>query len=388
MLDGEVHYRIAAYQRLAPFLVSLPSDTDLWMFIASGGGLTAGRGRCRRQPVSLRDRGPAPRRPPPHRTADPDPGRTAGRPSTVLWEPFAPGERRRSGPSSATSTRTPSATAWSSRRSTTTLGLAFRYRWSACDEFGWVRTATLENRGAAPVRGTFLDGLRNVLPYGAPLPLYQQASNLVDAYKKSEVDPETGLGIFSLTAGITDRAEALEVLRANTVWCCGLEEFRVHLSLDGGRRLPRTGACWPEDTVLNGARGNYLVSSGLDLEPGRAPALAPGRRRGPGPRADRRAAPAHPRRRRSCRRSSTASLRQAGENLRRNVASADGLQLSGRRRVLEPSLRQRAVQQHARRGLRPEPRRAGRRFPPTSCASATAPWPTATGPCWARCPGS
>ena len=42
-LDGEEHYRISAYHRMAPFLVSIPTNTDLWMFIASGGGLTAGR---------------------------------------------------------------------------------------------------------------------------------------------------------------------------------------------------------------------------------------------------------------------------------------------------------------------------------------------------------
>ena len=55
-----------------------------------------------------------------------------------------------------------------------------------------MRTATLENRGARGRAIALLDGLRNVLPYGAPLALYQQSSNLVDAYKKSEVDPETG----------------------------------------------------------------------------------------------------------------------------------------------------------------------------------------------------
>ena len=42
-LDGEAYYRIAAYDRLAPFLMRLASDTDLWLFVASGGGLTAGR---------------------------------------------------------------------------------------------------------------------------------------------------------------------------------------------------------------------------------------------------------------------------------------------------------------------------------------------------------
>ena len=42
-LDGEQYHCIAAYHRLDPFLISLASDTDLWMFVASGGGLTAGR---------------------------------------------------------------------------------------------------------------------------------------------------------------------------------------------------------------------------------------------------------------------------------------------------------------------------------------------------------
>src|SRR5512137_133149 len=42
-LDGEAWYRVAAFDELPPFLVNLPTDTDLWMFIASTGGLTAGR---------------------------------------------------------------------------------------------------------------------------------------------------------------------------------------------------------------------------------------------------------------------------------------------------------------------------------------------------------
>jgi hypothetical protein len=43
VLDGEPHFQITGYHRMEPFLVSLASDTDLWMFVATGGGLTAGR---------------------------------------------------------------------------------------------------------------------------------------------------------------------------------------------------------------------------------------------------------------------------------------------------------------------------------------------------------
>ncbi len=40
---AESAYRISGIDDIAPFLVSLTSATDVWAFIASTGGLTAGR---------------------------------------------------------------------------------------------------------------------------------------------------------------------------------------------------------------------------------------------------------------------------------------------------------------------------------------------------------
>ena len=325
-MDGEKHYRISAFHRMAPFLMNLPSNTDLWMFIASGGGLTAGR-------------------------MDPDgslfPYLTVdklhdahhhsgpltlvhieqGNEKTILWEPFS-----QDGSENQEIERNLYKNTIGNRlifeEINHELGLAFRYSWAGCDEFGWVRSATLENRSASPVRATLLDGLRNVLPYGAQLSLYQQSSNLVDAYKKSEVDPDTGLGIFSLTAGITDRAEALEVLQANTVWCCGLEGFRVHLSLDAVDAF-RYGRVVAEESVLNGARGNYLVSSCLDLAPGESSQwhIVGDTGRNHMQIADLRHRILEEK---GLKDGITESLRLAGENLLRNVGSADGIQISGR----------------------------------------------------------
>ena len=42
-LDGERYYAIYDVDHMAPFLISLASDSDHWMFVASNGGLTAGR---------------------------------------------------------------------------------------------------------------------------------------------------------------------------------------------------------------------------------------------------------------------------------------------------------------------------------------------------------
>src|SRR5688572_8734274 len=42
-LDGEDFYRIANYDQMRPFFMSIVSDADHWMFISSTGALTAGR---------------------------------------------------------------------------------------------------------------------------------------------------------------------------------------------------------------------------------------------------------------------------------------------------------------------------------------------------------
>lgn len=41
---GEPRFRIDGYDSMPPFLMSIVSDSDIWLFISSRGGLTAGRG--------------------------------------------------------------------------------------------------------------------------------------------------------------------------------------------------------------------------------------------------------------------------------------------------------------------------------------------------------
>ncbi|MBD3220990.1 hypothetical protein GF314_07075 [bacterium] len=320
-LDGDTYYRIQDLRRMDPFLMNVPTDTDLWMFVTSDGGLTAGRVDAEGSlfPYVTSDQLHDAH----HHTGPITLVRVAsGGSADLLWEPFTRRDTER-------------------RLSKNVLGnrlifeeidhqaqLAFRYRWAGCDRFGWVRTATLTNLAASPRTVRVMDGLRNVLPSGAPLRLYQRSSNLVDAYKTSEVDPGTGLGIFSLSAGITDRAEALEALRASTVWCCGPDRFAVHLSLDALDAF-RRGEDPPAEDWLPGRRGNYLVSFDQTLAPG---ASATWILAADSDRDHTRVADLRQRLR------STAglpeavdtALDEASENLRRIVASADGLQESGR----------------------------------------------------------
>ena len=264
-LEGEEYYRISHIDRMYPFLMNIPSDTDLWMFIASNGGLTAGRvdpdgslfpyltadriylSNCHTGPVTVI---------------------SAGGPEgkNVLWEPFISRGAEISDIERNLYKNLPG-NRLIFEEVNHELGLTFRYRWSACDEFGHVRTATLDNRSNGSVNLKLLDGLRNVLPFGVPLALYQQSSSLVDAYKRTDLGEESGMAIFSLTSRIIDRAEAAEELRANVAWCAGLKDYSVHLQIEA-LELFRKGQELPEAATLTGRPGNYLVSSEFLLEPG------------------------------------------------------------------------------------------------------------------------
>ena len=65
------------------------------------------------------------------------------------------------------------------------LGLAFCYAWQPSPRYGFVKTAWLQNRGETACAVTILDGLQNLLPYGANSGLQNTFSNLLDAYKRA-----------------------------------------------------------------------------------------------------------------------------------------------------------------------------------------------------------
>jgi hypothetical protein len=166
-----------------------------------------------------------------------------------------------------------------------------------------------------------------VLPYGVPLALQQQMSSLVDAYRRTDCDPDTRMGIFSLTSRIVDRPEAAEELRANTVWCHGLSEFDVCLSM-GAVDAFRRGDTPPQEQVLTGRRGNYFVVSSVRVDPFAEAAwhIAADVGRSHIEIASLRARLLKPE---NLGQEIEERLLEAGENLRRNVGSADGLQLTG-----------------------------------------------------------
>jgi|TARA_B110000503_G_scaffold52251_1_gene84053 hypothetical protein len=262
-LDQERYYLIANVDQMEPFFVSLVSDSDHWLFIASNGGLTAGRV----SPETALF---------PYVTVDkiynsvPHTGsktliRARLADQLYQWEPF-----NREHDDHYALTRNLYKNVLGDKllfeEINHDLQLVFRYRWATSAEFGFVRDCELENLAPSPCQIELLDGLQNLLPAGTPRFTQTNSSYLVDAYKWTELDADTGLAMFTLFSAITDRAEPCESLRANTTACLGLTDINVLLSTEQLRRFRHDGGV-TQETHKRGLRGCYLVNASLELAP-------------------------------------------------------------------------------------------------------------------------
>ena len=183
--DNEVYYKISNSDQMRPFFMSLVSNSNHWMFISSNGGLSAGRKDAENSifPYYTDDKITE--------SAEITGNKTIlqvhKKDRSLLWEPFS---NRYQG-------------VYSIRRNlyknnhgnkvifeecNDTLGLTYRYQWNSSNTFGFVKKSTLINTTEAVINVTVLDGLQNIVPYGVGADLQNDRSNLVDAYKKNELE--------------------------------------------------------------------------------------------------------------------------------------------------------------------------------------------------------
>lgn len=260
--DGLEWFRIDQYDLLDPFMISIITSHDQWLFVSSSGALTAGRRSAEQAlfPYETEDRL--------HRGG----GQTG--PVTVIriegadevWEPFAPhtpaGKVRRS------IAKTVAGDRLRFEEHHPGLGLAFRYTWSTAPELGLVRSCELvRDEPQQPVTVWLLDGLVDVLPAGVELSVQQTSSTLVDAYRRSEYEPDSGLALFTLEALISDRPDPAESLSASVVWSVGLENATTALSDRQIRRF-RSGEKINPEHLVTGRKGAFLLSTTVRLEAG------------------------------------------------------------------------------------------------------------------------
>lgn len=226
-IGKESYYKISNVNEMRPFFMSIVSYSNHWMFLASNGGLSAGRKNSDHAvfPYYTDDKITE--------FADITGSKSIFRVllegKTYLWEPFS---------SSYNGVYKIQRNLYKNNYGNKVifeeinedLGLTFTYSWNSSDRYGFVKKSTLINNSDDVLTIELLDGLQNIIPYGVSEEMQATKSNLVDAYKRNELEADTGVGIYALSAIIVDKAEPSEALKSTTVWSLGLDNptYLVH----------------------------------------------------------------------------------------------------------------------------------------------------------------
>ena len=260
-LNQERFYKIKNVDQMAPFFISVISDSDHWLFISSNGALTAGR----ESPDTALF---------PYECVDKiyddylNTGsktilRVAEQDKVAKWEPF---NQEHNGLYDIQRNIYKNTLGNKVRFEEINhdLGLTFIYSWEFSEQFGFVKRSKLINNNNQAVQIDVLDGLQNLLPAGTPKFTQTVSSNLVDAYKYSEVLSDSTLALYTLYSGITDRAEPCEALKATTVFSMGLDNPTLLLSAKQLNAY-RNGRELTQEPNKRGIRGSYFVNKTLSL---------------------------------------------------------------------------------------------------------------------------
>ncbi|HSG42683.1 MAG TPA: hypothetical protein VLA72_05970 [Anaerolineales bacterium] len=260
---GDIFYKISNYDSMPPFFMSIVSSSNHWLFISSTGGLSAGRISAEHSLF-------------PYYTDDKLTENYENTGSKViilltrngrtnLWEPLS--ERYRGSYHVERNIyKNVTGTVIVFEEVNPNLGAIYRYAWRTSDEFGFVKTIWVENIGETSCGVDLVDGIQNILPANVTSETQNIFSPLLDAYKRAELDPETGLAIFALNSTLTDLAEPSESLLATTATQLGLDKVNYLLSSQQLDQF-RNGRSLESETDVRGHRNAYFVHTGFELEP-------------------------------------------------------------------------------------------------------------------------
>jgi hypothetical protein len=261
-IDKEIYYEISNVDTMRPFFMSILSDSNHWMFIGSNGGLTAGRKDAEQAlfPYYTDDKIIEST----EITGSKTIFRILKENKSYLWEPFS---------IRCNNLYNLQRNLYKSARGNKIvfeevnhdLKLTFQYKWSTSNFYGFVKSSKLINEGPVEMNISVIDGIQNILPYGVGSALQKQSSNLVDAYKRNELDKDTGIGIFALSAIIVDKPEPSEALKSTIVWSIGLDNSKRLLSstqLDNFRKE----SAIKQELDIKAEKGAYFVQADISLD--------------------------------------------------------------------------------------------------------------------------
>jgi len=263
-IKDEKFYKISNYNHMEPFFTSVVSNSDLWMFIWTNGGLSAGR----KNPDHALF---------PYYTDDKirDNAHITGSKTIIivyrndkkyLWEPFSD-KYEGSYKISRNCYKNIYGNKIIFEEINHELDITFQYSWSNSEQYGFIKKSKIINNSEEEIPVEILDGIQNILPYGIQRRFQNEYSTLADGYKKNELETDTGLGIYSLSSIPIDKAEPSEALKATTVWSTGIDVNKILIS---SRQLDdfRKGHEIEQKTDVRADRGAYFINTNLELDAG------------------------------------------------------------------------------------------------------------------------
>ena len=265
-IDRELYYRISDFNYMPDFFISIVSDSDHWMFLSSNGSLSCGRKNRNNSlfPYYTDDKIHDYRGQTGSRTII----RAKQENKTFLWEPFTDESAK-----AYQITRNIYKSVFGNKilfeEFNYDLGLRFRYGWANSEKFGFIKRSAILNLSDKSVSLEILDGIQNILPSGIDYGFQNEFSNLLDAYKKNELVPNTSLAVYSLSSIPVDRAEPSESLRATTVWSTGTAKNTQFLLSEKQISNFRCGGKISQEDDVRAARGAYFIYSNTALKSAR-----------------------------------------------------------------------------------------------------------------------
>lgn len=255
-IDKEKFYKIENNNLLKPFFINIVSDNDIWMFLSSSGGLTAGRKDSTNSlfPYETNDK---------IYSQSETGSKTIIRTENYVWEPFEKSKIKRFD-IIQNIYKGVYGNILIFEEINKDLNLVFRYKWETSQKYGIVRTSTIENVGDKNTQIEILDGIQNIMPNGVNSVLEVNSSCLVDAYKANELDENNLIGIYSLTTLINDSPTPIEVLKANVAWNISEDKPKVLLSSEQIQKFS-TGGDVETETEVYGSKGAYLTVHKFNL---------------------------------------------------------------------------------------------------------------------------
>ena len=263
-LDGEEFYKIENFDAMEDFFMTITSSSDVWNFCWAQGGITAGRKNCD-HPIF------------PYYTCDKiqDIKGTTGSITIIkiksegkrgiIWQPFenlfSTGIGRYNeeiGIQRNLYKNLNGSKIWFEEINLL-AGISFRYGWTSSAKFGLVKCCRIENLTDKRITLKILDGCRNILPSSCDSNIQNNKSVLLDAYKKTEIEPVSNTALFTLSSIVTDKAEPSESLKTNVCWFTTndpiiLSEDSIEMFLSG-----KSDFLQAQKKELNGKRGQCFI---------------------------------------------------------------------------------------------------------------------------------